>query len=811
MRQPRRRPHPIVGVLRAAPVVVALFLTAGHAQPVSPSVTEVLPATAVVVLYAGPTGVGFGVIQEILDTLDLDAAKATLAALGGEAMDGDAARDDLDIAGIVADLLDQVALECPELAETTALDELDGLTGPAVLAISVSPFNPLPGGIAVARPDDTERAAELQDALIACYGDGPVLREGDVALHVVGDGGDLPLVLARVDGLFLAATDPELVRAAVRIAQGSDEPRHVDGAIGREAAALMDGGLGITLDLAALADAAEGLRGMVPAGDDVAPAIDRLLATLRTIGGVAARITLDEAGLRIDSIVTADATGGDAALVRLLACEACRPGTPRLIPSGVASLQARVLAPADLVDWIDGWLGEASALVGQPLDLRSLALESFGVDLDVALLDWVGATWHTAQVDVLGTDLRGWLSGPGMITTVPVTSEEAARRGLELWQDVVRDLPALAQAFGADIPGDAAPFGERVGEEDRGMLSVRSAEYRGVGYERWRFGPTVDVALLVLDGHLVIASPAASVRRVIDVQQGAPGVEEDAVMRSALASLPSAATAYSVFDVSRMLRGLATITDLAGAPVATALALGIAGADEQDEFDDFFMDDFSWGGFTSGAVTGLRRSADYFGPDPRPDGATFSGVLEVPGSVTATITPDDTVTNGYGLVYELAGLQPGDLVEIEMLDLSDGAIDTYLYLFDLAAGVVVADNDDAPGYDRSEIVFEVVPGIPYAVVATSYGGADFGDIALNTTVLEPAGTPVATTPERELEDEPDDGEPALAARVSFDQVVGLFDLLTDFLDRLAERSGVAVGSTETVDGVTRSTLRIPLR
>lgn len=821
----RSRRTPPMGVTAALLFGALVVFGSGSAQQTPRDVSEVLPSTTIAAFYAAPTSAGWGAFAEIVSALDLDAAKDTMSRLIAVASsDSGFAPDSAE--GMLEAYLDDLEHDCPDLARLVRSDGLEGLYGPSVVAISVSPFNPFPGALAVARPSDASFAAAVQDALIACADSDLSLQEGDVTLHVVGDGGDLPLVLARVDGLFLAATDPELARTAIRLATGSSEPRFVDGPIGREAATLMGEGLGLALDLAALADALQSLRGMVPAGSEADALADRFLTTLRTIGGFAARVTIDEAGVLLDSVLSVDPAAGDVELATLLACEECRPGEPRLIPSGALSLQGRVFSPVALVAWLDGWMAAVGDMMGERLDLRSLALEFAEIDLDRALLDWVGSTWHMAQLEPLGTDVRGWVTGPGTITTVPVTSEAAARAGLEDWKQALDTLPLLlGDGMGAGPIG--AMLGGPADAAAGGLLSVRQVEYRGVGYERWRIGPTVDLAVAVIDSHLVLAVPAVTMRAVIDVHHGAPTVQDDPVLGSTLARLPADATGYDVFDVARGLRALASISDFVAAPAASALAL-VPVTDEFAFRDDGYWEeewewDEEWGwDEEAGGVTRLWREADRFGDDPLASSDAVAGTLAVPGSVTATITGSDRLSSGdMGLVFELTGLSAGDLVRIVMRDPTANTIDTYLYLFDVGAGRVIADDDDTPDTTRSEIVFEVDPGTRYAVIASSWSGGNLGAIVIDTDVI---GATVETSDvdarseseeepaaEPELEIDPAPEHVEAAPTVTFDEVVGLFDLVTAFLEELAERSDVAFGATEVVDGVSRSTLRIPLR
>jgi hypothetical protein len=772
---------------------------------------DVLPATTVAAFSLSPTS-GGAVFEEVLASLDLEGARATLARFAAFVGDDEVA------AAFGNGVADDLAASCPAAADRLGAEGLAALHGPAVLAVSVSPFNPLPALLAVARPDDADAAAALQDTLIDCFGSDLFLSEGDVRLHVLGDGGDFPLVVARSSGLFVAGSEPEVVRAALRIAAGSSEPRFVDTPLGRAAAPLMGDGMAMAVDTAALATVLEAFVGLVPA-QEAEPAIDRLLATLRTAGGFAARMTLDADGIRFDSVTTPDASGGDATLLRLLACEVCRPAAPQLVPTGVVSLQGHVLSLTDLVAFLDGFLADLGASGAERRDVRSTFRELAGVDLDAALLDWIGTSWHVAQLAPFDTDLRSWIMGPATLTVVPVLSEEAARAGIALWRDALERLPSGALVL-ADAFVPAADDGEGVD----GFLSVRSLSFRGIDYERWRIGPSVDVAVAVVGGHLVIASPAVAMRAAIDVAHGAPDVAADPLLGPALRALPANATGYTVVDVPRVLGGLAAVSDALAAPLASAVALFPAMSETrptwQDD-DDWAWDDWEWD--VEGGMTGLSNFDGRFGAEPWATPEALLEPMEVPGARTLALREETVLADeAIGVVVPLLGLLPGDVVEIELLDPTAFAVDTYLYLYDLDAGLLVADNDDAPGTDRSFIVFEVVEGVRYAVVATSYSGSDTGELLLSVAVRSrsdesaadaeepeaPVGAETPVEPDTSLGDERGSEERRFP---TFAEVVALFDTVTEFLDALAERSGVAMGWTEVSDGVVRSTLRIPLR
>jgi len=438
-------------------------------------------------------------------------------------------------------------------------------------------------------------ADSLYDALVGCYDAGVSLKQDGVDLHLFADGSDRPVLMARVDGAYLASTDQDLLRSSVRLALGSTEASHGSRRVGRLAAGPMSRGTGMTLDLAALADALDGLRGFLPQEAPFTLVADRFLASLRVVNGVAVSARIDEAGLVFETLVTIDEkvaeASGETALADLLTCSGCDVGQPTLIPSGAAGVWAGTFSPALLVDWLDTWLLDLRELGAGDLDVRGLFAEHLGVDLDAALLDWFGSGWHMAQLEVYDTDARSWINSPATVSTVPVTDEAAARLGLAQWQDVIRGFTGLTERLLAD-----SDFGDELGGEfdygagaalaDLDMLSVRPAVYRGVNYERWRLGPVSDSALAVFGGHLVVATPASAIEDVIDVYLGAPNITGDPRFGRLLASQPAAASGYEIVDVPRYLLGLAEVADLASAPMATGLQLAVVAGLQPGEVGD---------------------------------------------------------------------------------------------------------------------------------------------------------------------------------------------------------------------------------
>ena len=793
--------------------LLALGLTLGFAQAQQPPLEGLLPGTTVVAFHAAPASGDLSVLDEVFARLDTESAGDTLMRLMrvlGADMADLTGNDDLDV---VALLFEELAMVCPAAEAAWDEEAAAGLLGPSVLAISVSPFSPLPGALALARPADAVYAATVQDTLIDCFADGPTLQQDDVTLHILGDGSDLPLVVARLDGTFMAATDPDLVRAAIRLASGSSEPSHLDSPIGHAAASIMDGGLGVTFDFAALAAGLDTFTAMV-ATDPVEEALlERALQTLASLGGAAGRITIDPDGLRLDGLMTPDASAGDAALAALIACSDCAVGTSPLLPAGASAVSGRYVDLQAIVAWLDGILAEVGPLVGETLDVRGLVAEFLGLDLDALLLDWIGTRWHSAQLGVFGTDVRSWIVGSGSVTTVPVTSEAAAREAIGSWRALLAgdaELGFLLEELLDELMFMVDPFGAGRSDlpfADGGLLAAREVDHRGVTFERWRIGPTTDVGLLVLDGHLLIGTPANSLRAAIDVHLGGPDAASDAIIGSALRALPSDASAYAVSDVARQLRALADVSDLLAAPLATGLSLAVSEA-MSDPWGEDSWDD--WGAPGLGSPSGLWRDADRYGSTLMSDVPMVQS-LTVPGFMRSTISDADVLPNGdRGLVFEVQGLVEGSDVMIEMIDPGRSwDMDTYLYLYDVGAGRIIADNDDAPDTDRSELVFTVEPGVRYAVVASSWGGSDLGVIELTAEVLSyPEGAEPATPDEPMAETvEPDEAVDA----PTFAELVAMLDVVTDGLHGIAARVGLATSVTVVEDGVRRTTMTVPLR
>lgn len=601
---------------RAVPLllaVVALALPAFAAA--QRPLTALLPDTTVLAVEVTPAAFEPGALRSLLAGLDTaeaaavwDDVQALLVALLDEGAAGHEA-EDLDA------WRDQLAQGCPALA--TAVEDVEAGGWTAALGVSVSRFAPRPGALVVARAGSRAAGARLLAGAVACFDGRRFGAEGPSTIFLLGDESGTPLLVAERDGALVVATDPDLLRGALRRAGGSGEPSHADARISGYAAQLEPAGVRVTLDLNAVADAMGLFRGAVV--PEAAELFDRLVTTLRVVNGYAWGVALDERGLTVATVGAWDArlaaAEGEDALLAMLACEGCALADPAPVPAGAVAVSGDAFPVHAAVKWVDSWfaeLGATGAFGGETVTLRSLLAGELGFDLDAALLDWFGGSWHATVLGAYGTDLRDWLQGPPTLTVLPVTSEAAAWEGVRRWLAAAEDLDWLAQGLTREA-GQARPprFEEAV--------SVRELTHAGVDYLRLRAGPSLDVGVAVFDDQLVIGTPVASLLAAIDRRGGSgAGAGAERLGLDAGALPAGRLVGYSVTDVGAFLRGLADVAELAAGTVATTLWLGGYGLSEAEldllpegaalpTYDDLLV-------LTDVAVAALELLAERTGP-----------------------------------------------------------------------------------------------------------------------------------------------------------------------------------------------------
>ncbi|MBW6454595.1 MAG: hypothetical protein K0A98_01805 [Trueperaceae bacterium] len=802
---------------RRLALLLALTLAVAGIAPAQ-GLLDLAPDSAVLVLDVSPDAGPPAGLVAALEELDWDAAGDALGrlaqVLGGEALDG---------MGGEADLLGEIADACPAAADAVEGLEWDGFLTEGLLLLSLTPFAPTPHGLALARVADEPRAAALQDALVGCFG-GTRLEQDGVALEVLFDGEDLPLIVTRVGGVFVAGTEPNLVRGVVRRAGGAAEPALAGTPLGAALARLEAGGVGFGLDLAGLGGVANALAGAVP--PEAADLFARAVAAIETLGVVAGRVGWTDDGLRFEQVHAWPDAAPDAALAALLA-DPRRAERPAWIPAGAVGASASLIPLRGIVDYLDGWLAALEEPLGARVDLRGLAADALDLDLDAALLSWIGETLQVVQLEPYGTDLRGWVQGPARLVVVPVLNEDLARTGLaELGEGGLRLLAAAASlaadplGMGGDPFGDpfADPFASGPGAGDAaidalfgpGAIVATRETVGGLDVDRVRVGPTLDMAVAIVDGHLVLATPFRALRTLLDLRAGAPDATADPGWRAALGAWPPEARDVGLLDAPAVLRGLADLADLFAQPLASTLFVvasegvldGLGGGG--DGWDDGWDDFGGWGEWDDDALT----PANVFNDLPYD--------FELDASTATPLVVGDLVTGELDgeaphARYTLVGVRPGDTVEVEMTDES-GWLDTYLYVFDGDTGELLFDNDDAPGTDRSFVAFVAEPGVRYDVLASSFGGFGEGAYRLGVRVRADDAPEADAAPADDPFAEAEETEPAEPIEPpTFAELLAAADLLPRALEILAERSGFAV-STATLEGdalVTR--WHLPLR
>lgn len=775
-------------MLRRRLAILLLFLLTA-----SPALAHALAplapdSTVVVAAFADDGGAPAG-LRDAWAALDWPSAVDTLGRLA-MALGDDVA--DLVGGGLVDELMMELAAECPAVADTLSGADPMGWWSEGLLAVSLTAFAPTPHVVALARVTDPA-AADLQAALVACFG-GTRLDQDGIAIEVLFDGSEMPLIVTRIDDLFVLGTEPNLVRGVVRRSLGSGEASLATTALGAALARLTPGGLSIGLDLAALGEVAGALAGAVP--PEAADLLNRAIATLETLGVVAGRVGWTPDGLLTEWWHDWPADAPDAALAALLG-DARTAAPPPWLPAGSVSVGAQVVPLRGIVDYLDGWLAALEEPLGMRADVRGLVFDFLGIDLDAALLGWIGETVQVVDLAPLGTDLRGWVQGTPRVVTVPVLDEGLARDGLpQLGALGLRFLEALA---GAAIPVDpfADPFAAG-GPSDAldavlgpDAVAVTRSEVLGVAVDRVRYGATLDAGVAVVDGHLLIVTPYRALPVVLATRAGATDLRADPAWSAALADWP-AAHGVSIVDTAAHLAGLADVADLAAQPLAfgaaSVLTFGVLGG-----FDRGWDDD--WGSWDGGEAWYLDADGlSYPSYADLPWGLELSALAAQPLAIGEAVTGDLT-EDATAALFDLAGVEPGRVVEIEMNDLS-GGLDTYLYVLDGDSGEVLFDNDDAPGWDRSYVAFVVQPGVRYQVLATSYGGWGEGAFRLAATWRADAEADVPAEP-APLVEEPDAGFAADAP--TYAELLAAADLLPQALDLLAARSGMTV-TTTVIDG-----------
>lgn len=492
------------------------------------------------------------------------------------------------------EMKEQFVEECPTL--WNVLQDAGQRDWTAGFAVSVSRYDPEPDMLFVASSATRTLTARLLGGAVSCFDGRHYGTEGSSTIYLFADGSDLPLLLAESGGAILAASDPDLLRGAIRRAARSGEPSLADTRVGQYARTVQPAGITTTVNLAAVADALTLFRGGVPA--EALQLFDRFVTTLRIANGWVAGVSLDASALTVRTVSAWDAAlaeiAGERDLLSMLSCAEC--GIERAPhPLNAVAVQAGAYPVDATIAWLDSWLADvkAAGLVdeGDELTVRSLFSDVTGADLDTALLDWFEGSYFTYATGVLDTDTRNWIMGLPTVTAVKVSSEEAAWQGVHEWLDVARFLGAFTGSLGAtgSVFDSALSFDQAV--------SVRELSYGGVDYLRVRTAPNVDIGIAVFDGYLVVGSPVQSLLETINqggvTTYGATLTGPLSPLHSAVAEIDGVngrLLGYSMVDSGAFISGITRLAELAAGPVATGLWLGSYGVAEDGLSESFERD-----------------------------------------------------------------------------------------------------------------------------------------------------------------------------------------------------------------------------
>jgi hypothetical protein len=504
-------------------------------------------------------------------------------------------------------------------------------------------------------------------------------------MYLLWDGTDLPLLVADIEGVMALSSNPDVLRGVIRRAKGAVEPSLAGTDLyQRSLAFFREGGFGFSINTAALAEALSGFAGLLVDDPALSGLVQRGLAALQTLGGIAGRLALTAEGVELESVVAVDPAGGDAALADLLLCRDCAVAAPLMAPQASVSVQAFRLPLRSIFDYLQSWLRELEPIAGEPLDLRQLAQELLGLDLDAALFDWLGEEVYAIGLEPFGSDLRTLLYQPAQAWVIPVTSPEAAQAGLEaLGETALPLLEALLEGE-ADLP--------------RGVLQGASERYlyNDVEIDRHRFSFNIDIGVAYLGNFLVIGAPAKALHALIDTYAGAPSILDNPDFRAAVADHPEGVSAFRYANDREQLASLAELLALFGQPLAFVLTAGIEGVQS-------FVD----GEYGSFVPTGEATP------------------LVVPATMSDRFGSGEPVS---AIVYALGGLTPGQAVTVTM---RSSEFDTYLYLIDATSGQIIFENDDYPDITTSQITFVPEAGVSYWLKASSFGQYGTGSFTLS--------------------------------------------------------------------------------
>ncbi len=503
--------------LRAAVLVLLLVLALpANAQRLA----GYLPADTVVALGAVDLAEHAELFEGVLaDWERYGVGEALLGAFGGV---------DTAMLGVPLDDADLDDMALPAALEGLELFDLIGRE--AWVAVSISPFNPLPAATLVALVD--EGTAARFDAVLAEAAAEPgarTLSEGDASIvAVIVDG--LPLAASRYGELLALSTNPEVLRGVLRQAQGSNEASFADGAgYAATLGVLTPGQLYGYLDLRPVATAVTPLA----AGLGFDRSVARLASALETFGTSAGVVRFTSVGVESENVQLVRADGRDAALFGLLSSDtgAVPARLLEAIPAEAVSVSATAGSPRDGFEYLNTLLGELPELALP--DPAGLIGDLVGIELRRDVFGWMTPGTLTVTTGFSEAVEPGVPSEDllGESALVLLTDDEArARDGLN------RSASALASLVSA--------FADPMGTG--GVVQPETRDVAGVTVTSYDVFPGASLHIAVANGFAVVATSegaADAVARAI-----ATGPSLPPTIARLLPEVPAEASSFAISD-----------------------------------------------------------------------------------------------------------------------------------------------------------------------------------------------------------------------------------------------------------------------
>ncbi len=609
----------------------------------------------------------------------------------------------------------------------------------ALLAVNASGFSPVPAGTALLRssdPDMTALYTEMQSTLVTCAqesGDESMavttLDQDGTTLYVIGDGGDFPIVGGNIGDLFFISTNPDTARGIVRKANGSDEDSFLSSALYEKAMGKLKAGennVGLMVDFDALASLLEGFGSSMTDDDPTAEyALTRGVSMLRTLGGFAGHISATEEGLVSETIFATNPEGGDEDLLKLINCATCKVSSPFLAPDNANAISSAYIPVRELIAYADSWVRGISEASGEPTTLKDVLSES-GVDIDALLLDWIGSEAHTFILEPYNTDAGDLLYGVPQVTVTPVSSPEAAQKGLDLIGDTLWEVyPTLFDSglSAADLAGISDVFSNQI--------AVRPYTYKDTTIQRVQYSLNGNLGYAFIGNYLMLGTPSSAIERLIDTYQGSRTILDNQAYQAARKRAPDNVTVFGFSNDKPNYQGLADMLQLANQPLAYAVITGLTAAET-------FGDEYAF---------------EPYGADISSD-ATAETISAADGTLELTLPVSATNESGYIThYYELTDLTPGSEVTLNLLS-NDSSFYPYLGLVDTTDNMYIAESEYQDDGSYS-VVFTPEEGKTYwlEVYGTAPGAfspydAYVAEDATAEPLEAPASLEVAVEPEQ---------------------------------------------------------------